>query len=388
MKPILCSIIVIAMVQGCSSREEPPPPLDIRSGEFISAKRCGDCHRDIYQVWATSLHANALTNPTFQASVQEISNDQKSVQSCMGCHAPVSQHVGQSIDAPAAREGVTCDYCHSISGSDTSNNVTLDIGGAKYGPVANAHSTGHAVQYSTLHTKSEVCSGCHEYNNTNGLKVLGTFSEWRSSESAAAGVTCQRCHMPLSTLNIVDPRIKRQPSSFVNLHQMPGGHSKDQLFKALDLRILEATRRGADIEVKVLVHNKGAGHNVPTGMPTRQIVLTATVSGSKTGRQEQSRTFGSTVHDSAGRPLDRDSQVVLAGVRFARDTRLKPGEKRTETFKFKINANENIDLASSLTYRYMPLGVDKPGLDFSFWERRQQSVMQWSEGKPVRKEKQ
>jgi hypothetical protein len=373
-------ILAVILSAACSKEQPGPPPLDLHPGEFISAVRCGDCHSEIYRVWSGSLHATSWRNATFQSSLKEVQGGTDATQSCMSCHAPVARH-SQTAAAQLMNEGVTCDWCHSIKSVDAKKKpilVSLDIGAGKYGPVPNAHSTGHPATYSDLHSSSEACSGCHEYENSQGLQVLGTFSEWQASDFAKAGMTCQRCHMPLAALYVVDPRVKREPSSSINLHQMPGGHSKDQLFKALDMRVSEVTRHGAALQVEVLVHNKGAGHSVPTGMPTRRIVLTTEINGERTGKQTQTRVYGATVQDRAGKLVDQDAAVITSGAKFVANTRLKPGEKRTENFSFKIDPDENIQIRTVLTYRYEPLGSGQPGLEIEFSEKDKESLMQYT----------
>jgi hypothetical protein len=375
-------IFVALFVAACSKEPTPPPPLDLHPGEFISATRCGDCHTDIYRVWSSSLHANSWTNRTFQTSLKEVESRPDLVRSCTNCHSPVATHSEKPIAQQIANEGVTCDWCHSIKDVDINQKpmaIALAIGAEKYGPVPNAHSTGHQAVYSQLHSSAEICSGCHEYENSLGLKVLGTFSEWQASEFSKAGMTCQRCHMPLAVLNVVDPRVKREPASFVNLHQMPGGHSKDQLFKALDLRIMELSRRSSGLQLQVLVHNKGAGHSVPTGMPTRRIILTTEVNGARTGKQKQTRIYGTTVQDSTGTIIDRDSSVIASGAKFVSNTRLQPGERRLENFSFKIDPDENVEVRTILTYRYDPFGSSQPGLEIDFSERHQESVVHYTQ---------
>jgi hypothetical protein len=184
--------------------------------------------------------------------------------------------------------------------------------------------------------------------------------------------------MPLAILNVVDPRVKREPASVVNLHKMPGGHSKDQLFKALDLRIIGLTRRGAGLQVQVSVHNKGAGHGVPTGMPTRRIVLTTEVNGSRTGHQSQTRVYGATIQDRNGAIVDHDSAVIASGAKFASNTRLQPSERRMEDFTFKIDPDENIEVRSTLTYRYEPLGGGQAGIEIDFSEKRKESIVDYT----------
>jgi hypothetical protein len=384
MKTQNLSLVFVALLVAACSREATttPPPLDLHPGEFISAARCGDCHTDIYRSWSSSLHASSWTNTTFQASLKEIEGSPDVAQSCMNCHSPVATHSKGAPVQQIVSEGVTCDWCHSIKDVETNRKpmlISLDIGAAKYGPVPNAQSMGHQATYSQLHAAAEVCSGCHEYENSEGLKVLGTFSEWQTSDFAKAGMTCQRCHMPLTILRAVDPRVKRDPVSFVNLHKMPGGHSPDQLFKALDTRITELTRRGARIHVQVLVYNKGAGHSVPTGMPTRQIILTTEVTGNRTGKQTQTRVYGISVQDRTGAILDHDSAVIRSGAKFISDTRLKPAERRIENFDFEIDPDENVDVRMVLTYRYDPFGSGRPGLRIDFSEKRKESVVQYTQ---------
>jgi cytochrome c554/c'-like protein len=384
---ILRIVFTACLVESCSARQPaPPPPLEVHAGQFSSARRCGDCHTEIYQVWASSVHATSLTNATFQASLKEVEDTAASA-ACIACHAPVTAHSDQKLDSAVAREGVTCDFCHSIRDIAALSNVSVDVGATKYGPVPNATSTGHQIQFSPLHAASEVCSGCHEFENGTGLKVLGTFTEWKSSDSAKAGVTCQRCHMPLSTMHVVDPRVKREPASFVNLHQMPGGHSKDQLSRALELRIAEIARRGSECVVKIAVGNKGAGHNVPTGMPTRHVVLVAEIVGSESGTQQQSRSYGVVVQDKNGKVLDHDSDVMLAGARFVSDTRLRPSERRVETFKFNIKPDENLEVRTRLAYRYAPLGSNELAVNIDFAERHQESVLQFNRERPAERKK-
>jgi hypothetical protein len=193
--------------------------------------------------------------------------------------------------------------------------------------------------------------------------------------------------MPLSTMHVVDPRVKRDPASFVNLHQMPGGHSKDQLSRALELRIAEIARRGSECVVKIAVGNKGAGHNVPTGMPTRHVVLVAEIVGSESGAQQQSRSYGVVVQDKNGKVLDHDSDVMLAGARFVSDTRLRSSERRIETFKFTIKPDENVEVRTRLAYRYAPLGSNELAVNIEFAERHQESVLQFNRERPAERKK-
>ena len=49
---MLCRIVLAAsLAESCSARAPaPPPPLEVHTGEFISARRCGDCHTELSSV--------------------------------------------------------------------------------------------------------------------------------------------------------------------------------------------------------------------------------------------------------------------------------------------------------------------------------------------------
>lgn len=70
---------------------------------------------------------------------------------------------------------------------------------------------------------------------------------------------------------MVDPRVM-QGNAPVNLHQMPGSHSLDQLTKTITAQ-LSASRDGDQIRVQVAIANRAAGHYVPTGSPLRRLLL-------------------------------------------------------------------------------------------------------------------
>ena len=207
-------------------------------GQFISAQRCGSCHKDIYTAWNASLHARAYQDRIFQASYAEVAESQKeeAARTCLTCHAPTALTSNDMKASRAVtREGVTCDFCHSISDIHLSrpNPFEVRLGRVKLGPVKDAASNAHGVQFSAFHTTSRHCAGCHQFTNSNGLELLSTFKEWEAYRDKGGTKSCQECHMPVVAANIVDPKVKRVEGAFVNLHEMPGGHSLHQLNKSL-----------------------------------------------------------------------------------------------------------------------------------------------------------
>jgi hypothetical protein len=113
-------------------------------------------------------------------------------------------------------------------------------------------------------------------------------------------------------------------------------------------------------------------------MPTRRIVLTTEVNGSRTGHQSQTRVYGATIQDRNGAIVDHDSAVIASGAKFASNTRLQPSERRMEDFTFKIDPDENIEVRSTLTYRYEPLGGGQAGIEIDFSEKRKESIVDYT----------
>lgn len=325
-----------------------------------SAETCGRCHRDILQAWKTSTHATALENPLFQdameAAVEELGP--KTRFTCLTCHAPTVQHSGDTeLVRKTSWEGVTCDFCHSLKTVSFVAGVprlSVAFDGVKTGPLKDAASGAHGVAFSPIHVNSLVCAPCHEFRNPAGLPVLTTYSEWQTSAYAKKEVHCQSCHMFLTAAKVVDPKIKRTPETTVNLHQMPGAHSIDQLNKAIGTRLTTA-RRDDTLEVSVEVTNRGAGHMVPTGSPLRRLLLEVRVAASDGKSFQQERVYRRAAFNAQGREIEREYQVLVQGARFGEDTRLKPDERRVESFTFPVPRNVAASVRTQFWYYYSPL---------------------------------
>lgn len=228
----------------------------------------------------------------------------------------------------------------------------LDVGLTKSGPLRDAVSPGHGTRFSRIYTSSTVCAPCHQFVNARGLNVLATFAEWQGSEYSARGVTCQQCHMRATTGKTVDPAIAKTPGGRVNLHEMPGGHSVVELNRALHA-LISAERHDDQVVVTMRVANRGAGHALPTGSPLRSIVMEVEVEGAGE-RQRATRTFGRTVVDEQGVELLEESAVFLRAAREATDTRLAPGERRSEHFSFSVPRTRPVRAVARFFYRYGP----------------------------------
>ncbi len=336
------------------------------AGGFSSAEVCGRCHRDILKAWKSSVHAKSLEDPVFQDCLEDAQRQfGDSVRSrCVSCHAPTVAFSGDSaLLYKVSWEGVTCDFCHSIVQVDLRSPdrpYHLQIGAAKFGPLKNAFSPGHAVSFSKIHTDPVVCAGCHDARNGNGLMVLSSYSEWRDSSTAANRASCLSCHMSPVKGQVVDPKVVRLKDAPVNLHQMPGGHSVDQLNKAVSARVA-ARRNGDQVEVTLVLRNRGAGHMVPTGSPLRKLVVSVDVNASDGRRLTAQRVYQRVIVDSKGAVLSDEPGIWLRGARVASDNRLRPNEERAETLTFPVPRTQTAHIEAHFWYYYSPLGAQEAG---------------------------
>ncbi len=187
--------------------------------------------------------------------------------SCGPCHEAAS-FVNQDFEfvREVSQEGVTCVYCHAISGPGDPKGIpsyTLDLS-AFHGTIrVPAPTPAHKSAYSGYYRQSEYCGTCHDYGNQHGVKISTTYAEWKRSRYAKQGVTCQSCHMPggpgrNSSQGPVRPRVAD--------HSFDSDHLTAARPNAATLALTGARRAGKDsIRVTAIVTNTGWGHALPTG---------------------------------------------------------------------------------------------------------------------------
>ncbi|HEX6851277.1 MAG TPA: cytochrome c family protein [Candidatus Polarisedimenticolaceae bacterium] len=343
--------LLIGAIAAIPSRAAMPQPA--------SAEICGDCHRAIAEGWKKSAHARAMESRLFQEALrkagEDFGTDAKKV--CLGCHAPLAVKLGDfELVKKVSWEGVTCDFCHSIRSVDVSGpnpKATVEVSNLKSGPSKDSVSPAHATAYSKVHTESETCAVCHEYRNAGGFAVVTTYSEWRESPAGKGGIPCQGCHMYLVQGQVVDPRVRRESSHQVNLHEMPGSHSIEQLNKALKAW-MTVKRDGNTLRVNVRLSNDGAGHYLPTGSPMRQIVLEVRAAPFGIDSMRQERKLTRALKDASGAPIQQEHVAFLKAASVASDTRLAPDETRTETFAFEVPKDTKTRVETRLYYVHSP----------------------------------
>lgn len=332
----------------------------IESTAFNPAARCGECHQEIYAMWRRAMHASAASNPIFEAAYNQAyrSTGGKAKEICLRCHAPVAAQTGDlEMVNPVSREGVTCDYCHSVVAVEPEKRdrpIRILLDGVKRGPLREATSPAHKVARSPLHQSADFCAGCHEYVNSHGIAVMSTYSEWKASPQATEGKTCQKCHMPLTPGETVPSSLGPRRGE-INLHNISGGHSIDQVQKAARIRILQVERKPGNVAgVKVEVFNIGSGHSIPTGMPTRRLYLKVVLFAGDREVTRFYREYQKKLLDKEGRLIIEDYRAVLDARTVMEDNRLRAGEKRVEEFEAVILPKGNLRAEATLYYLYEP----------------------------------
>jgi hypothetical protein len=344
---------VFMLITGFIFRfDEPTRP----AGQSESSKACGKCHVEIYNHWKNAMHSISLEDPIFAASYMEayMNTSGKAKFDCMPCHAPITLINGDyDLKEEITREGVTCNFCHSIkevNSRDSSQPFIFETGNIKRGPLSSVSSSAHGTAPSRLFKSSELCAGCHEYTNKNGIKVLGTYSEWKESTYSEEGTQCQDCHMPLIPGTAVKGMESRDQKK-INLHAISAAHSTEQLQKAIRVEIKELFKDENFIHLVVEVTNSGSGHMVPTGIPNRQLILFAELK-TPTDVITQQRVYERVLTDEQGMPLKKIYSLFQKAAKVTLDMRIKPKEKRRESFVFVIPESKKMTVTARVEYLF------------------------------------
>jgi hypothetical protein len=271
------------------------------------------------------------------------------------CHAPTALASGDyEMQRPVTREGVSCDFCHTVADVDLSRRdqpFDLRPGAVKRGPLEYAKSPHHETAYSPLHKASPLlCAACHEYANASGVAVLSTYTEWNAGPYPARGQTCQECHMPLvpgaTVKEALDPSQRR-----INLHRVVGGSAASRVRGGLEVRFGEVAVGAASADVNVVVTNTGVGHSAPGGLSTKSLVLAVGVdTGSADLANRVEKVYRRELLDDHGKPLSTVADLFLKAASVGEDTRLKQKEARAERFTVPLPGNWKA-IVARLEYR-------------------------------------
>jgi hypothetical protein len=302
---------------------------------FTPPDVCSGCHPRQYEEWSGSVHSLAFHDPVYQG---ELNKGYKAVghevtRQCEGCHSAAGVVTGEIKKpgiaelSPMALAGVSCDICHSVSGTthwqtpshepengsfiltpgvDSADGVRL----IKRGPFKPSDNCGmgfHECVESSLHLQADLCAGCHQvYHYEDHFPLESTYLEWKHGAYAQKEILCQDCHMVdyATFLRVADDFRKPQRAEY--RHNFNGANyllsylasaaakkagdekkaallnagyemAVKRLQSAADIELSPVYRNGMLAEVRVRVKNLRAGHNLPTSLTNvRQMWLEVT----------------------------------------------------------------------------------------------------------------
>jgi len=213
----------------------------IPSNFFMDSATCGECHKQIYEEWKSSVHHFASFNNQFYRKAIEYMQDVEGPQPskwCAGCHdhavffnGRFDRPIKEQIDTPEARAGLACTSCHAITHVDSTmgnGGFTIEYPALHQLMTSKNKVVKTMVDFMTYldpephrrtfmkpfmrENASQFCSACHKVhldvpvNNYRWFRGFNDYDNWQASgfgDGARSfyypprGQTCADCHMPL-----------------------------------------------------------------------------------------------------------------------------------------------------------------------------------------------
>jgi hypothetical protein len=330
----------------------------VKKEGYTESHVCGVCHTMIYKQWKNSLHGSSISDPVFLGVYSGVEKEENR-RFCLKCHAPTVRVTGDySFSQPITKEGVTCDFCHTIKGVNLNNEEPFEfaLGFVKRGPFESDLKIGHENRYSEIHLKAEFCAGCHEVVNKNGFHVMSTYTEWKQGPYAEKGIQCQNCHMPQEFgVPIVNPDVAKTQHN-VTAHKFLGGHSQINITTAATLtQVID--KADDHVSAVVYVTNAEAGHSLPTGIPSRKVILTVKLLDPRGEELERKQVvYKRVLVDGEGReiPDENIKDMFLNATSVKSDNRIRAKETRREEFTFTLpkGIGKTFLVESTLDYEF------------------------------------
>ncbi len=324
---------------------------------FQGAAACGECHQDHYDNWKNSLHALSFTNPIFQAAYQKAYAETagKAAQICLPCHAPTARTTGDyAAKDGITREGITCDFCHSVVDVNNKGAFVLKTGDVKRSALKESAPKEHGAAYGEAFATSRLCSGCHDFTNHLGTKVGNTYDEWKKSRYMMSGVHCQNCHMA----EMAGRTAKENGRNSIHDHSL--AHNMEMMRGAVRVETKELARMNDAVLADVLLVNEGAGHAIPTGTPARTLVLEVhALDAGGNVVEVKKKMYRKRILDDKGNEMLTDGDAFLHGKKVSSDNRLLPGESRVETFRFAVRPKDIVKVEAEAYLSYQPMVITK-----------------------------
>lgn len=393
--------LIVFFLTACAKRspvEEFTEKIETKekSISFAMPESCSGCHTLLYQQWKSSLHSIAFIDPLYWAEAELAGKEagDKVRNFCHSCHAAAATLI-EKIPADAnkasslAKAGVPCDLCHTVKEVKKIGNKNIKVETAsntKRGPYKDSYSPFHLTEYSQIHTRAEFCAACHNvYHPVNGLPIENPYDEWKNGPYAKEGIVCQDCHMTpgpgVTKPNPGQVAYGGPTREHYYTHSTVGGNAFitnllgmkeaeqiaiSRLKYAASIEVERAEVSGSKAVIKVKVTNKGAGHNLPTGLTVmRQMwihLIVTDASGKivyENGKLDKegnipndARIYHTVYADKSGKPTEK----VWEAEKIIFDRRIPPKGSLSEVYEFSLpaNAKHPLTVKVELLYRSAP----------------------------------
>ena len=329
----------------------------IPSNFFMDSAVCGECHKDIYEQWKSSMHHFASFNNQFYRKAIEYMQDTIGTRPskwCAGCHdhavffnGRFDRPMKEQVDTEEAHAGLACTSCHAI----VHVNSSMGNGGftIEYPPLHKLatsknpfiHAMDHFLTYldpephrrtflkpfMTGSNTPEFCSACHKVhldvpvNNYRWFRGFDDYDNWQASGVSGQGArsfyyppkssTCTDCHMPLVASH--DPGNR---DGMIHSHRFPAANTavsyvnQDQA----QLKAEEDFLKSGFITVDIFAATPVASHAGETPMVRRSGEGPALMSGFGVGEEsDQQRDVVIRQVGQVSAPLDKSGLTLTPG---------------------------------------------------------------------------
>jgi len=251
--------------------------------DFRQPTLCKACHGEIYQEWDKGMMSDAFTHQWdeieyFKLALPHALKEPKVAGvkgGCIACHGPLAFLAGdippkRPADRTRANEAVSCEICHTITGSTEEEPYNFSYiiapkGNVKQGVRKDSKSPFHKTSYSEFLRSPRHCATCHDEASPFGAWVKSTYREWKEGPYSKKGIVCQDCHMHRAPGKSA---VGGKDRPDVAHHVFQGAHNPSKLAGAVDIALYagkEKVSPGDEVVIKAVLFNGKAGHKIPTG---------------------------------------------------------------------------------------------------------------------------
>ncbi|MBW8876253.1 MAG: tetratricopeptide repeat protein [Acidobacteria bacterium] len=330
----------------------------IPSNFFMDSAACGECHRDVYKQWKSSVHHfGSFNNQFYRKSIEYMQDTVGTRPSkwCAGCHdhavffnGRFDRPIKEQIDTPEAQAGLACTSCHAITAVHSSmGNASFTM---EYPPLHQLLSSrnpfirkaDHFLTYldPEPHKKTfmkpfmrddaaEFCASCHKVhldvpvNSYRWARGFNDYDNWQASGVSGQGArsfyypaeskTCSNCHMPL-----VDSQDPGNKGGKVHSHRFPAANmavayvNQDQE----QMKVTEKFLKSGFITVDVFAASPVAETRSETAMVRRAATDNAPQLNSTFAVGEEAEQAGAVLLRDVGRvaaPIDKSAPPLQPG---------------------------------------------------------------------------